>query len=183
MKSAFAIFLIFATTILASGQSGKREYDQAMDKLNRAETKQDRFYALGAAAKVSFNAGHAEQAKWLAEELQNMLSDFQTDWNYGNAIHDVNVVLGRLAVSEGRIEAAKAHLMAAGKTPGSPQLSTFGPNMSLARDLLRQGEKDAVLKYFKLCAKFWGKKSSRLPQWTLEVQRGQVPDFGANLNF
>jgi hypothetical protein len=183
MKSAFATFLIFATTILASGQSGNREYDQAMDKLNRAETKQDRFYALGAAAKVSFNAGHAEQAKWLAEELQNMLSDFQTDWNYGNAIHDVNVVLGRLAVSEGRIEAAKAHLMAAGKTPGSPQLSTFGPNMSLARDLLRQGEKDAVLKYFKLCAKFWGKKSSRLPQWTLEVQRGQVPDFGANLNF
>lgn len=182
MKSAFAIISIFAMAILASAQSSK-QYDQAMDKLNRAETKQDRFYALGAAAKASFNAGHAEQAKWLAEELQNMLADFPADWNCGNAIHDAHIVLGRLAVSEGRIEVAKAHLLAAGKTPGSPQLSTFGPNMSLARDLLHKGETDAVLKYFKLCARFWGKKSSKLPQWTLEVQRGQVPDFGANLNF
>ncbi len=49
----------------------------------------------------------------------------------------------------------KKYLIAAGKSPGSPQMDSFGPNMTLAKDLLEKGERDAVLEYFMRCRKFW----------------------------
>lgn len=57
---------------------------------------------------------------------------FRTNWNYGNAIHDGHMVLGRVALRRGDIEAAKRELLEAGKTPESPQLNSLGPNRSLA---------------------------------------------------
>ena len=45
--------------------------------------------------------------------------------------------------------------MAAGATPGSPQLDSFGPNMTLAKELLEKGQPDVVLHYFALCKNFW----------------------------
>ena len=39
--------------------------------------------------------------------------------------------------------------------PGSPQLNSFGPIMSLAEELLEQGEPDTVLEFFAECRKFW----------------------------
>ena len=181
----FLVISVFcsAMAMTAYAQNDQRQYDRAIEKLNQTVTKTERFYALGDAAKAAYNVGNMDQARYLTEELQRMMAEYSDDWNYGNAVHDVHVVLGRLAISEGRIEAAKAHLLEAGKSPGSPQLKTFGPNMSLARDLLQNGEKEVVLKYFKLCAKFWSKKSSKLPKWTQEVQEGLIPDFGANLTY
>jgi len=58
------------------------------------------------------------------------------------------VILGRLALREGRIEDAKHHLIEAGRSPGSPQMDSFGPNVSLAKDLLERGEKEIVIEYF-----------------------------------
>jgi hypothetical protein len=55
--------------------------------------------------------------------------------------------------------------------------------MSLAKELLEKGETDAVLKYFDLCRKFWGKGGERLDKWTQEVKAGIAPDFGANLDY
>lgn len=183
----FKIFLFGMTfaafTLSAFPQVEQQQYERAMDKLNKTSTKRERFYALGDAAKAAFNIGNMNQARYLIEELQRMLDEFVGDWNFGNAVHDTHIVLGRIALSEGNIAAAKEYLLRAGKTPGSPQLGSFGPNMALAKELLEKGEKDAVLKYFKLCSKFWKKKSSKIPQWTLEVQKGDVPNFGPNLYY
>ena len=76
---------------------------------------------------------------------------------------------------------AHNRLLEAGKSPGSPQMDTFGPNMSLARDLVEKGERETVLQYFELCRKFWKLGQDRLDQWTKDVRAGQMPDFGANL--
>jgi len=38
-------------------------------------------------------------------------------------------------LKEGKVEDAKHYLLEAGKTPGSPQLNSFGPDMSLAEEL------------------------------------------------
>jgi hypothetical protein len=110
-----------------------------------------------------------------------LLPKYKNDWNYGNAIHDANLVLGRLAVRNGKIAEAKQYLIAAGKSPGSPQMDSFGPNMSLANDLLAKGERQAVLEYFQRCRKFWKLHEEKLDQWSAEVEAGGIPDFGANL--
>ena len=84
---------------------------------------------------------------------------------------------------EERIADAVNFLRASGETPGSPQLNSFGPNMSLARDLLEQGETEAVLAYFELCRVFWKMGGSRLDAWAREVRAGNLPAFGANLSY
>jgi tetratricopeptide (TPR) repeat protein len=147
----------------------------------RQPPQSSRFYALSKEAKENFAAGRIEQARKDAGELLQLLPRFQGDWNYGNAVHDANFVLGRIAVKEGRIDEAKKYLIAAGKSPGSPQLNSFGPNMSLANDLLQKGQKDVVLEYFELCRGFWRMDRGRLNQWSQDVKAGIAPSFGPNL--
>lgn len=154
---------------------------RAANELANSSNPETRFYALGGSAKESFLAGKIDEARKYANELLTLLPKFQGNWNYGNAVQDANVVLGRIAVTEGRMEDAKRHLLAAGKSPGSPQLDTFGPNVSLAKDLLAKGERATVLEYFKLCRKFWEMDRGQLDQWSQEVKSGKIPDFGANL--
>jgi len=142
---------------------------------------QERFYELGHIAKDAFNAGKFEVAKQSADELLSMAPSYPRDWNYGNAIQDGNLVLGRLALKAGRLDEAKQRLLAAGNSPGSPQMDSFGPNMSLANDLLDKGERDVVLEYFDLCRKFWALGQPKLDEWTADVKSGTRPNFGANL--
>jgi hypothetical protein len=154
---------------------------KATAELAEAKTPQERFYALNDAAKESFVAGNTEDAKRHAQELMSLIPSFPGDWNYGNAVQDANLVLGRIAVAEGRIDEAKAYLVAAGNSPGSPQMNSFGPNVSLAKDLLEKGERDVVVQYLGLCRKFWRMDRGRLDQWIQEIKDGKIPDFGANL--
>jgi hypothetical protein len=49
------------------------------------------------------------------------------------------MVLGQVALRRGDAKKAASFLLAAGKTWGSPQLNSFGPNMPLANDLLAAG--------------------------------------------
>jgi tetratricopeptide (TPR) repeat protein len=155
--------------------------DNANQKLSVAVTGKDRFYALDDAAKENFAVGKIEDARKYATELLTLAPNYESNWNYGNAIQDGNLVLGRIAVREGRIEEAKQYLLAAGKSKGSPQMDSFGPNMSLAKDLLEKGERDTVLQYFELCRKFWTMDYGKLDDWSQEVKAGKVPNFGANL--
>jgi len=148
-------------------------------ELAAARTEEQRFYALGDAAKESFVAGRIDEARSHADELMALIPKFKGNWNYGNAIQDAHVVLGRIAVSEGRFDDAKRHLLAAGRSPGSPQMDSFGPNLSLAKDLLEKGERETVLEYFELCRRFWD--DGKLDRWRREVQSGKVPAFGGNL--
>jgi len=82
-----------------------------------------------------------------------------------------------------RIEDSKKYLRLAGLTPGSPQLNSFGPNMSLAKQLLEAGERDTVVEYLDFCRKFWQMDFGKLDYWTAQVRAGEVPDFGANLTY
>jgi len=155
--------------------------DKATKELVEASTDGNKFYALDDAAKESFNMGKIQDAENYASELLKMAPDFQRNWNYGNAIQDGNLVLGRIAVRNGQMEEAKKYLLEAGKSPGSPTMDSFGPNMSLAKDLLEKGERDAVLQYLDQCRKFWKMDYGKLDEWRKEVKVGVIPDFGANL--
>jgi TonB family protein len=138
-----------------------------------------RGYALAPLAKAALAAGALDKASLYANEL---LTTAQAgDWNDGNAVHDGNMVRGLVALRSGNVEQAAKDLVEAGKTKGSPQLNSFGPNMTLASELLAKGERDAVLEYLSLCKNFWKLGDARLDAWIDLIKSGGKPDFGANL--
>jgi tetratricopeptide (TPR) repeat protein len=161
-------------------KKSSEQYERALALLTDERL---RFYMLSDVAKSSFEAEDIKKAKGHAIELLDKAQQYKNDWNYGNAIHHGNLVLGRISLKSGDIEKAKEFLIKAGKTTGSPQLNSFGPNMTLAKELLEKGEKEAVIKYFELCAKFWGMGDGHLEDWSSAVKMGAMPDFGSNLNY
>ena len=131
-------------------------------------------------AKTAFEAGLIDEAKKFTEK---MLDNEDAGWNRGNRIHHGNLILGRIALTEGNVDEAKSRLLLAGKTNGSPQLNSFGPNMLLAKELLERGETEVVLKYFELCKEFWTSPRRQLERWIDDVKSNRIPKFGANLAY
>jgi hypothetical protein len=86
---------------------------------------------------------------------------------------------GRVARHAGDIASAKASLLAAGKTEGSPVLKSFGPNMSPALGLLAAGDRETVIAYLTECQQFW--RNEALDYWIADIQQGKTPDFKLNL--
>ncbi len=74
----------------------------ATNTVANAGSETDKFYALDDAAKQSFIAGNVEDARRYALELLTLAPKYQDNWNYGNAIQDGKIVLGRIALQEGR---------------------------------------------------------------------------------
>jgi tetratricopeptide (TPR) repeat protein len=140
---------------------------------------------LGDLGALALDAGEEEKAEGFAKRLLAMNEALEENWNTGNAVHKGNLILGRLALRAGDIETAKVKLREAGKTDGSPQLDSFGPNMSLAKELIELGERDVVLEYFELCRRFWtgDRHESELDKWSAVVAAGGMPQFGANLHY
>ena len=168
---------------LGSGAIDQKTSEKELEQLEKAyelsgESRQDSL--LEDLAKAAFAADQLDKARQYAEL---MLQNTEADWNYGNRVHHGNLVLGRIALREGNIEEAKSRLIAAGKTPGSPQLNSFGPNMLLAKALLEIGEREVVLEYFELCSKFWKMHRGRLDEWGTLAAAGRMPDFRANFRY
>jgi len=53
--------------------------------------------------------------------------------------------------------------------------------MSLAKELLEKRERDTVVQYLDLCARFWTSDYGQLAKWKSEIRAGRIPNFGANL--
>jgi hypothetical protein len=185
--------------------SAKDAYSQVKEDLWLL-TGTTRYAVLADAAKLAVKGSALDEAQSYAIELLTSATD-PKDWNYGNAIFFGNMVQGQVALRRGDLEAARSRLLSSGNTPGSPQLNSFGPNMSLARDLLAgvvevpsmalarraahvprrnvtsREVRETVLEFFDLCRVFWTMGGDRLDQWSQQVRAGIVPDFGANLYY
>ena len=188
MKKILAILAL----VIAAGAWGEKapgpldpkvRYDAAMTGLAKAKTEAERFYALNAAEKEAYNTDRKEEARAYAQEHSKLLPKYRLNWNYGNAVQDVNMVLGRIALAEGKTEEAKKFLLKSADSSGSPQMNSFGPNMCLAKDLLEKGERQVVLEYFKECGSFWKSGQGKLDEWAKQVKAGAMPDFGGNLYY
>ena len=178
-NAAKALRLILAR--LGLPPSSSREQLAALEKKTSGLKGKELFYELADLAKKALNAGEIEKAEAYSKQLLQVASQYPKDWNYGNAIFYGNFVLGRIAVQRGDPKQAGQRLLAAGATPGSPQLDSFGPNMTLAKELLEKGESGVVLQYFALCKSFWEDGRRQLDQWSAAVRGGEIPDFSRNL--
>jgi len=156
----------------------------------------DRFYSLSEKMSAAYKAGDLGSADALARDYLQLAKRFPCNWNYGNAIHDANSILGLVALRGGRKAEAVSYLGAAGATPGSPQLDSFGPSLLLASELAKAGEHKAVAAYLRSVQGFWKAKDMSpigllfpyladpdpISTWIKELDRGRVPGFGAPFN-
>jgi hypothetical protein len=150
-----------------------------------------RLLGLRAAAERALAWGDPDEAELLARQLMELAERYREDWYYGSAVHHAHTVLGQAELARGNPAAAELELLESGRTPGSPQLDTFGPSMALAEELLEIGRSDAVVEYLEACKAFWCPQDSSEPgadqrrrtldTWIFLVQDGRIPDFGANL--
>jgi hypothetical protein len=137
---------------------------------------------LARMAKAAFDATEWDRATSYAKEALEAATHGVFPWT-GDAIHQGNIVLGRLAFRKSDLDSAKRYLLAAGKTPGSSSLASLGPNMALARDLLDRGEQETVVAYLEECGHFWDGNRGKLAEWIALVKAGLKPDFGRNLDY
>ncbi|MFC1761180.1 hypothetical protein ACFL6U_03770 [Planctomycetota bacterium] len=132
------------------------------------------FYYLSEKIELSYKKKDYSKVKLLCDKYLNLANKRKRNWNYGNAIHDANIYLGLVALKESDIKLANMYLLKAGGTPGSPQLNSFGPSFVLARKLLENGEKEAVLKYLDSVEVFWA-NPEELAKWKQEINEGNLP--------
>ncbi len=171
----------------ANGQTGTNlaakalaEFEKAQSQTSPATGGNPRLVDL---AQMAIEAGDLEKARTYATELLGPGLRWSGGGNSGRALFYGNLVLGRIALREGKLDEASQYLLKAGKTTGDPALDSFGPNMSLAKELLEKGKTNSVLEFFQECGKFWPQYGgeNKMAQWTAEVKAGRTPNFGANL--
>ncbi len=139
------------------------------------EDEYSRWAWLDNAAELAYEIEDYEKAKAYSKESLSLASNHKNDWNYGNSIHNSNMVLGRLSLKDGDTEKAKEYLLESAKSKGSPQLDTFGPDLKLANELLITGERDAVLSYLHSISQFWEMDDGCVSQWITLIENNETP--------
>lgn len=144
--------------------------------LPHAKTAYQRIPLLAPLADAAQRAGAQQKAERYAQELLQLVSaQSKPD---ADGIHTAHTVLGKVALHRGDIEAAKKHLLDSACVSGSPVLSSFGPDFTLAKALLQRGERQTVLEYLNLCERFWQYGRDRLAEYRRTIEKGGIPDFG-----
>lgn len=165
------------------GRSMQRALGYLEKSLAQTGEPQWRMGRLQEVTKLAFKVGEQAKAERYARELLALAEPHPQDEKYGPAWHDGHMVMGQLALKRGSVAEAREHLRAAGETAGGGTLSSFGPNMGLARDLLQQGEKQAVIDYLRQCQNFWTGEQVPIERWIQDIEHGRTPEFGANLEY
>lgn len=156
---------------------------QLEKSVSKATDEEHRAHQLAELSKTALAAEANDKASQYAQELLAITAKHTQDPKYDNAVHTGNTVLGRLSLQQDNRVQAKAYLLKSAQVSGGGTLSSFGPNMSLAKELLEHGEKEAVIQYLKLCKKFWSYPRNPLDQWIQDIQQGRQPNFAQNLNY
>lgn len=67
------------------------------------------------------------------------------------------------------------YLLKSGKSSGSPQLNSFGPDPSLADALLKAGHADPLKVYLGDIKKFWKMENGQVDEWLASIDKGERP--------
>ncbi|MEK7354810.1 MAG: hypothetical protein AAB250_00075, partial [Bdellovibrionota bacterium] len=101
----------------------------------------------------------------------------------GSPVNAAHEMLGWVLLQKGDVAGAKEELARAGATPTDPPLLSFGMNFALARELLKRGEKKAVLDYLDRAEAhyFKGPRSgagrAEVGKYRDLIARGEIPEF------
>lgn len=139
-------------------------------------------------------AGKYDKATLYADRLLDIAAR-HPEQPCGNSLHRAHTILGFVAIHDGDMNAANAHLRQSAEGPSSPQLGSFGPTMWLADELVRRGDTKTVAAYIVACRAFvdgdaalgplgrWvaTRRLRKLDRWQHACERGELPDFGRSI--
>lgn len=107
-------------------------------------------------ARAALRDGDVQTARRTLEHLQSVASQpAPDDWDHGNVTHNSHILAGLLNLEDGLVDEAAADLHQAGQARPTPQLMSFGPDLTLAWALLKLGRDDDALSYFRAVSAFW----------------------------
>ncbi len=140
------------------------------------ETGPDRFFALSQMARQAFDAGDLVKAKAYATEVLEKIPQAKESLGGVNVTdtetYDANSVLGLVALKQGSVSQARQYLLESAKNPASSAIVPFGPDFTLARELLAKGERDAVIEFLTACKGFWKDGGAQLDNMIDSVRQG-----------
>jgi hypothetical protein len=142
------------------------------------------YFELSDRLQESLRTGDIAAAAVLAVEVQSAEDAVspakKTPPLRSSNVYNINDALGRAAFLRQDYAGASDYLLKAADTPGKdPALSTFGPDLWLARALLKAGYKDVVITFLERCKAFW--PSPHIDEWVSALQDGRSPDFSHNI--
>ena len=169
-----APLLLLAPFITRSVKKLEDQIENDPDSVPEHIRKYHLFTKMDDEAYKELKAGNYDKAKSIAKKLLIVSKDFEDDWNYGNAIHHSNTILGLLSLKENNTPKAINYLKKSTKNSGSPQLDSFGPNICLAMELLLLGKDNEVIEYLDAVEAFWDLGYKVLPKWKKDIISGVI---------
>jgi hypothetical protein len=157
-----------------------RTSEQVLADDEEDATGRDAEERFGLLPRLAVQATHLEvwdKAKAFVTELMAALPQHVGQPDYGDAYFDAHMTLGLIALHNGDVATAGKELVESAHMSGSPVLSSFGPDMGLAEELLRKGESGAVLNFIHECRTFWTMGSAQLDRWSETIRQGGIPVF------
>jgi hypothetical protein len=126
-----------------------------------------------------FATSDRDRAKRYAEDLLDLAAKLRKHPNYGTAIYKGNMTLGSLALQEGDRRAAVRYMLTAARAPASEELmySHGVAAWDLLPGLLREGERESVIRFLEAIARTNVVRRAYLIQAATEIRRGQMPLF------
>lgn len=125
-------------------------------------------------SQLSLRRSEPKDAEVKARELLTLASHDSKDPNYGTAVFQANLALGKAALKRGDKAGAVRHLLAACEAPPTEFLHYNPIDISLARSLVDAGEREDVATFLDRCAKF-NVQDRRLAEWAVEIRQGLTP--------
>jgi hypothetical protein len=119
-----------------------------------------------------------KQATKYAEETLELAPQFREDPHYGTAIYTANMTLSALALRDGDSRKALDHLRRASHAPASEALKYSDGMVSgwrVIRDLLAQGERQAVIDFLDRMAQTNRAERIDLREAAAALRRGETP--------
>jgi tetratricopeptide (TPR) repeat protein len=136
------------------------------------------YKALDALGRLHFRLANLAEAKSAASSLVEFaLQRAQRADIRNHSVHLGNTRLGNIAVRQGDTKTAISYLDKSTVISDSVLLSEAGPDLSLARKLLEEGEIEAVLRFISQCERFnFEPRHKRvLKYWREKIGAGEMP--------
>ena len=137
----------------------------------------DQMYLLRGQTESAFWDGKMDEAESKARELLALAARNTNDPKYGNAIFFANLSLGHVMLRRGEKRQAAGYLLAASNAPPTDDLRYGYIDMTLARQLVDLGEREAVAQFLDRCAEF-NYRGKEMAEWAAQIRIGINPDLG-----